>query len=222
MEKKKKANSFIIPPTYYRNSSFSITEVKPIVETPKNQLTNKVNLSGKELNKEQVSPEKKESKPETTQDIGPKVSSLSLSSIRVKKELEAQLKPEQKHHDELPVEPFTETEMLEQWLKYAQKLGNKGYKILESLMLINDPILEGTTIIHELPNESSKIDFEGEKHDLLGYLRGKLHNHTINLEIKLNETIETKKAFTAEEKYQLMRDINPALDTLRKLFDLDV
>ncbi|MEB3800050.1 DNA polymerase III subunit gamma/tau [Flavobacterium columnare] len=112
--------------------------------------------------------------------------------------------------------------MLEQWLKYAQKLGNKGYKILEALMLINDPVLEGTTIIHELPNESSKIDFEGEKHDLLGYLRGKLHNHTINLEVKLNETIESKKAFTAEEKYQLMRDINPALDTLRKLFDLDV
>ncbi|MFK7031997.1 DNA polymerase III subunit gamma/tau [Flavobacterium oreochromis] len=163
-----------------------------------------------------------EPKPEPSQNVGPKVSSLSLSSIRIKKELEAQLKPEQKHHDELPVEPFTETEMLEQWLKYAQKLGNKGYKILESLMLINDPVLEGTTIIHELPNESSKIDFEGEKHDLLGYLRGKLHNHTINLEIRLNETIETKKAFTAEEKYQLMRDINPALDVLRKLFDLDV
>ncbi|WP_428225109.1 DNA polymerase III subunit gamma/tau [Flavobacterium sp.] len=151
-----------------------------------------------------------------------KIPSLSLSSIRARREFEAQSKPEQKHHEELPMEPFTETEMVEQWLKYAQRLGNKGYKILESLMLINDPKLEGNTIVHELPNESSKIDFEGERHDLLGYIRGKLHNHSIQLEVRLNESIETKKAFTSEEKYQQLKEINPALDTLRKLFDLDV
>lgn len=151
-----------------------------------------------------------------------KVSALSLGSIRAKKELEAQLNPVQRHHDDLPTEPFTETEMLEQWLKYAQRLGDKGYKIVESLLLINDPKLEGTTIIHELPNESSKIDFEGEKHDLLGYLRGKLHNHNITIEIKLNENIELKKAFTTEEKYERLKEINPALDLLRKTFDLDV
>lgn len=112
--------------------------------------------------------------------------------------------------------------MHEQWIKYANRLGTKGYKILEALMLINDPILEGNTIIHELPNESSKIDFESGKHDLLGYLRGKLHNHNITIEIKLNESIVVKKAFTAEEKFERMKELNPALDTLRKLFDLDV
>lgn len=145
-----------------------------------------------------------------------------MKSIRAKKELEAQLKPTEKHHDELPTEPFTETDMLLQWNKYAQRLGDKGYKILESLLLLNDPKLEGTTIIHELPNESSKVDFDGEKHDLLGYLRGKLHNHNITIEIKLNETIELKKAFTTQEKYDRMKEMNPALDVLRKTFDLDL
>jgi hypothetical protein len=151
-----------------------------------------------------------------------KVSALSLSSIRAKKELEAQLKPEEKHHDELPTEPFTETQMLEQWIKYANRLGDKGYKILESLLLLNDPKLEGTTIIHELPNESSKIDFEGEKHDLLGYIRGKLHNHNITIEITINETIEVKKAFTIQEKYDRLKGLNPALELLKKTFDLDL
>ncbi|MDI9309511.1 MAG: hypothetical protein QM535_04800 [Limnohabitans sp.] len=136
--------------------------------------------------------------------------------------MEAQINPVQKHHDELPTEPFTETEMLEQWVKYAKRLGDKGYKIMESLLLINDPVLKGTTIIHELPNESSKIDFEGEKHDLLGYLRGKLHNHNITIEITINESIELKKAFTVEEKYERLKEINPSLETLRKLFDLDL
>ena len=147
---------------------------------------------------------------------------MSLGSIRAKKELEAQLKPIERHHDELPTKPFTETQMLEQWIKYANRLGDKGYKILESLLLLNDPKLEGTTIIHELPNESSKIDFEGEKHDLLGYLRGKLHNHNITIEIKINETIELKKAFTVQEKYDRLNEINPALEILRKTFDLDL
>jgi hypothetical protein len=150
------------------------------------------------------------------------VSSLSLSSIRAKKELEAQLKPTEKHHNELPSEPFTETQMLEQWVKYSNRLGDKGYKILESLLLLDDPKLEGTTIIHELPNESSKIDFESEKHDLLGYLRSKLHNHNITIEIKINDNIEIKKAFTTEEKYNRLKDINPALELLRKTFDLDL
>jgi hypothetical protein len=159
---------------------------------------------------------------ETTTANQTKVSALSLSSIRAKKELEAQLKPSEKHHDELPTEPFTETQMLEQWLKYAQRLGDKGYKILESLLLLNDPKLEGTTIIHELPNESSKIDFDGEKHDLLGYIRGKLHNHNITIEIKINETIELKKAFTVQEKYDRLKEMNPALELLKKTFDLDL
>ena len=151
-----------------------------------------------------------------------KVSALSMSSIRAKKELEAQLKPQEKLHDELPIEPFTETQMLEQWIKYANRLGDKGYKILESLLLLNDPKLDGTTIIHELPNESSKIDFEGEKHDLLGYLRGKLHNHNVTIDIIINEKIELKKAFTVQEKYERLKGINPALELLKKTFDLDL
>lgn len=112
--------------------------------------------------------------------------------------------------------------MLELWFKYAQRLGDKGYKIVESLLLLNDPKLEGTTIIHELPNQSSKIDFDSEKHDLLGYLRGKLHNHHINIEIVINETISIKKAFTPQEKYERFKEINPALDLLKKTFDLEM
>ena len=67
--------------------------------------------------------------------------------------------------------------------------------IVASLLTINDPTRNGTTIIHELPNESSKIDFEKEKPELLGYLRGKLHNHDITIEVSVNETLASKKVF---------------------------
>lgn len=154
--------------------------------------------------------------------IGTKVSALSLASIKAKRELEASQKATVKHHDELPKEPFTETDMLLQWTNFAQKLSDKGQKIMATYMLINDPTLEGTTIKLELPNEGSKVDFDANKNELLGYLRGKLHNHDIVIDVHVNEVTETKYAFTPLEKYEKLKSINPVMELLKKTFDLDV
>ncbi len=112
--------------------------------------------------------------------------------------------------------------MLLHWSKYAQRLGDKGHKIMESLLLITNPKLDGTTIIHELPNDGSKIEFETEKQELLGYLRGKLHNHDITIEVIVNEKVEQKFAFTAQDKYNRLNEINPNLELLKRTFDLDI
>ncbi|CAM4014019.1 DNA polymerase III [Flavobacterium branchiophilum] len=121
----------------------------------------------------------------------------------------------------LPKEPFTETEMRLYWNKYAERLGQKGYKIMESLLIMNNPILDGTTITLELANEGSKIDFETEKNGLLGYLRGHLHNHEITIQVNVNENVETKFAFTPIDKYNRLKEINPSIELLKKTFDLD-
>ena len=155
-------------------------------------------------------------------ETGPKVSAMSLASIRAKKEMAEAHKTTVKEVVHLPSEPFTETEMLEQWLKYAQRMEDKGFRIIASLLTINDPILNGTTIVHEMPNESSKIDFEKERPELLGYLRGKLHNHDITIEVKVNETLVAKKAFTAQDKYNRLVELNPNLELMRNLFGLDI
>jgi len=150
------------------------------------------------------------------------VSALSLSSIRAKKEIEQNFKGSVKEHDVLPTEPFTETDMLLQWNKFAQRLSDKGQKIMEALLLINDPKLNGTVITHELPNEGSKIDFESGKYELTGYLRGKLHNHDITIEVIVDENQKTRKAFTPQDRFNRLNEINPSLELLRKTFDLDI
>lgn len=153
-----------------------------------------------------------------------KVSALSLSSIRMKREMAENQKASQKHHDQLPTEAFTETDMLLMWNKFAQRLSDKGQKIMATYMQINDPVLDadGVTIRLELPNEGSKVDFDNTKHELLGYMRGKLHNHDITIETHVNEATEKKYAFTPEEKYEKLKAINPAIELLRKTFDLDI
>jgi hypothetical protein len=121
-----------------------------------------------------------------------------------------------------PSEPFTENEMLEYWFKYAQRLGDKGHKIMESLLTNNVPVLKGTIITVEVSNKGSKIDFESEENGLLGYLRGHLHNHDISIEVNVNESMPSKKAFTPQDKFNRLNEINPNLILLKKMFDLDV
>ncbi len=154
----------------------------------------------------------------------PKVSAFSLSSIKQKRELAESQKAVQKNQDDLPKEAFSETDMLLTWNKYAQRLSDSGQKIMATYMQINDPVLEkdGFTIKLELPNEGSKIDFDNSKLDLLGYMRGKLHNHDIVIETHVNEAVSKKHAFTPQEKFERLKAINPLMEKLRQVFDLDI
>jgi hypothetical protein len=122
----------------------------------------------------------------------------------------------------LPTESFNETDMRLQWSKYAQRLGDRGHKIMESLLLIGNPQLNGIVITHELPNDSTKIEFESEKLELLGYLRGKLHNYDITIDVIVNEKVENKFAFTAIDKYNRLNELNPNLELLKRTFNLDI
>ena len=152
----------------------------------------------------------------------PKVSAFSLASIRAKKAIEAQQLGQVRHHDTLPTEKFTETDMLLLWNKFAQRLTDQGKRLMATYMQMNDPVLNGTTITLELPNQSTKEEFLTGHNELLGYLRGKLHNHDITIEVQVNEITETKYAFTPVEKYEKLKSINPSLELLKKMFDLDV
>jgi hypothetical protein len=152
----------------------------------------------------------------------PKVSAFSLASIKQKKELAEAQKLVTKEVIQYPTEPFTETDMLLQWNKFAMKLEEKGQMIMHSLMLINDPKLDGSKITHELPNEGTRLEFERTKNEVLGYLRGMLHNHDIEIELVVNEKMENKRAFTPQDKFNRLNELNPNLELLRKTFDLDV
>jgi len=93
---------------------------------------------------------------------------------------------------------------------------------MESLLLINDPVLNGAAITLELPNEGSKLDFEKELNGLLGHLKGHLHNHDITIEVIVNESIQSRKNFNDQDRYNRLHEINPNIDLLRTTFGLDL
>jgi DNA polymerase-3 subunit gamma/tau len=234
--RKKKVEQFIIPPNYFKNAGYSIVEVvqkstdnqkveetiaiAPVITSP--EIVETVIEIVNETPPTIAEPITEVPKPTIAKDAEAKVSALSLSSIRAKKALEENSKTFVKETVHLPTEPFTETEMLLQWNKYAQRLGDKGYKIMESLLLINDPILNGTHITIELPNEGSKLDFESEKLGLLGYLKGHLHNHDITIEVIVNESFESKRSFNDQDRYNRLHQLNPNIELLKTTFGLDI
>ena len=59
------------------------------------------------------------------------------------------------------------------------------------------------------------------KSDLLGYLREKLNNSTIQLEGVVQHTAVKKKAYTNKERFEYLAEKNPLLRQLQEKFGLD-
>ncbi len=151
-----------------------------------------------------------------------RVSGLSLSSLKVKMAHEGRAKGPEQEVGDLPKDPFTEDRMQGHWDDFVQILEQRGKKILASALQTDVPKLKDAhTIWIELPNSTMKKEIEREQNLLLDHLKQKLNNHSIELHITVNEETAKKFAFTPQEKYEKLREKNPAIELLRKEFDLD-
>ena len=107
------------------------------------------------------------------------------------------------------------------WSAFIDQIEKEGRKILASNLNAGIPKLKSdNTLWLQLPNETMKKEVERDQYDLIEYLKQKLNNHFIKLEITVNAKTEKKYAFTSEDKYKKLQEKNPLIDLLRKEFDL--
>ena len=145
-----------------------------------------------------------------------------MLSIKYKKEKLSELSKQNSTDGNLPKKPFTEDDVLLLWDNYAKKMSSEGKRLMETLLRINKPVVKENTLYVELPNHSAKGEFLQNYNELIGYLRGNLQNHDVSISITVNENISSTKAYTPEEKLERLKKINPALEELKKLFQLDL
>lgn len=188
-----------------------IAEENPSAET-KEEAGNAVKADAEE--KEEAS-----AVPDLTQE---KISGLSIKSIRLKKELLLRQQGRKDPEAEIEKEEFNETQLHAAWDEYIHRLKNKGEKILASIMETDMPKLDGLKISIELPAETMKRDLERGQNPLMAFLKKKLKNTLIHLEIEVNESTAKKYAFTNIEKYNKLKEKNPLIEKLRTTFDLDI
>ena len=98
----------------------------------------------------------------------------------------------------------------------------KGKKSLTAVMNANKPYLKDKNLHFDLPNHLMKDQLERGKHPLLKFIREQLNNFKVDLILHVNEEETKKFAYTPQEKYEKLKEKNPAIDLLRKTFDLDL
>lgn len=116
---------------------------------------------------------------------------------------------------------FSHETLLQHWHALADKLKTENKINLFTLMTAHAPELQSDFKIGVVIENPIQHDLlTASKIDILNELRTNLRNFAIDLvpiQVK-NDT--ARKPYTAQEKYQAMAAKNPALDVLRKTFNL--
>ena len=203
-EKKKPVN-YIIPATFFQALSPVAKEIaKPIAKKIEVYQPKKI---------EKVKPVLKSTQKRS--------SSLSLKSIHQKKEVKKSAVEE--NYDNHPKDVFSEEKLQGFWKDYVTLLNKKGERSMASIVGTDVPKLgEGFKIYFTVPNKLMQDQFKKGRPKLLKFLREQLNNYGIDILVKLNEKIEKKFAYTPEEKFKKMKEINPLLEKLRQTFELDL
>ena len=109
------------------------------------------------------------------------------------------------------------------WGDYLEKIESKGNQNMLAILKMDSPkINDEFNIEFSVANSINKVELNKELDSMLPYLRNKLNNHKIDFNIKINKSNDKTFIYTVEEKYEKMKLINPAINILRKTFDLDV
>ncbi|MGB1369779.1 MAG: DNA polymerase III subunit gamma/tau [Flavobacteriaceae bacterium] len=220
---KKKTSGFIIPAAFFKNKNIPEIIVQKPEQKPE-QISSSDNNPLPEIVEEPKSEyPSKPIAPPVLSGVKRESSGLSLKSIQKKKEHQIKQMDVQIKEEDLPSDSFNEEQMLAFWNTYVEMLENKGKYNLAAILKIDTPKLaENYTIKLEFPNSTNKIEVERQQFDILQFLRKSLNNYEISLDISVNETLEKKYAYTAEDKYKKLIEKNPALDTLKQTFNLDL
>ena len=153
------------------------------------------------------------------------ISGLSLSSLKAKKvikNLALDKKKEEKSSGTYNSK-FDQKSLEQSWKKFQIKISNSGRKNLESILSISNPELkENNKVEYTLTNNTSKLELNKNKNELIDFLKKDLKNDNISIEVKVNKLKEKKFIYTPTEKYDKLKKLNPNIETLRKEFKLNL
>lgn len=201
-------------------SSQSKVEVNESAPVPTNESSNQTksetSSNGKTLSRAEKLAKLKEKKAKT--------STLSIQQLTQEEKAKQQAEAQEAFTSDLR-EPFTQEQFNEVWSGLAQRIkksNEEGNTIIYSAMIGHPATLKKDFKIHLLvDNKSQAEELNIKKTDIHNYLRKKLRNGAIELEVEIIKNPKLRKAYTAEEKFNELAEENPALLDLRRALDLE-
>ena len=147
-----------------------------------------------------------------------KTSTLSLKSIQKNKEIESESEVQDDHFEEKLV---TIEDVLELWDEYIQIQEDRGRYNIASILRISTPTLKENHIHYKVSNNTSALEIDLEKHQLVQFLRNRL-KAKIELILTTDKTIDKKLTYTNKDKYNLLKEKNPLIEELKNTFKLSI
>ncbi|MCZ4407458.1 DNA polymerase III subunit gamma/tau [Cryomorphaceae bacterium 1068] len=124
-----------------------------------------------------------------------------------------------------PADAFNLNELWDAWKEYASKIKAEDKQSYYVTLTKHDPVMvEENQIEFLVDNHVQVSDLNEDKANLLEFLREKLNNWRILLNVVIDET-ETKDGdslYDPSAKFEAMAEKNPLLKELRSRFDLDI
>ena len=176
---------------------------------------NEIELKSKEEEEEE------EEEEEDTNKVNTDISAFSLSSLKVKKKVNDEIKKiedsKEKENQDLDL-----NNLKEKWNLYSNELEKKGKGNFSSLLTLNEPTIEDKIkIIYNVPTKSSKKELIEIKEDLSRFLKSSLKNDYLVLKFEVNNTVNKEFFLTPKEKYEKLKEINPTIEKLKTDLKLD-
>ena len=110
--------------------------------------------------------------------------------------------------------PYSDNDLIKAWQAFAITIPDEVRMVSYIQTNIPKRIADNTFEI-VISNSIQEKEINRLKPDLLSYLRQQLRNSSINIVLKMNETVQAQKYISPEDKYKQMAMQNPALIKLR-------
>ncbi len=118
--------------------------------------------------------------------------------------------------------PFTIEKFEENWKLFAESIA-KDFPSLYSTLTKRQPELDDQyNITITIDNSSQEDDINLKKTDILDFLRINLNNFKIQLSTKLTEVQDNQIAYSSQEKFNKMKEVNPAVNQLKNQLNLEI
>jgi DNA polymerase III subunit gamma/tau len=118
--------------------------------------------------------------------------------------------------------PFTQEQLNTAWDKFSQRYKDTEPRLHSTLLAAPPVFPDDNKVEFSVNNNLQQEEVLKIKPALLNFLRNELSNGSIELEIKISETIQGNKRFyTDREKFDYLAEKNPDLLKLKQQFGLD-
>jgi DNA polymerase-3 subunit gamma/tau len=118
---------------------------------------------------------------------------------------------------------FTQEKLEQAWLGFSEVLKEKKRQMDYATFITGKPVKISEKLVQfTVQNAMAKERLDNDKTDLMQFLRKALSNYEFQLEILVSKEEGSAMIYTSADKFKRLAEINPALQKLRQVFDLDI